>query len=174
MIVTAKLIYSQLTIIYGIDTVNEVIMECQIKPDSNAKPQFTQANSAAVSACGGFTFNLSSAKFDDIGNGLLSPAGSDFDYTSGNLSPRVLQALLTQSSDVTSDWRSSNPADDLLIDSGPTSGEPFAGAALKKSPEGVSSEVSLPAASWQSLPLLVLIAVLPAARKKLAKSRSRA
>jgi hypothetical protein len=31
MIVTAKLIYSQLTIIYGIDTVNEVIMECKIK-----------------------------------------------------------------------------------------------------------------------------------------------
>lgn len=124
----------------------------------------------------GFQFSLNgAARFDGVGNVFAPPFGTGVNYTSVQLN--ALRDLLTytgsQSNGATSNWGSSNPGDDLLIDAVPTGSEPFASFTLTESPQGVSSKVvPLPAAAWQSLPVLLLLGVVPVAKKKLAKSRA--
>jgi hypothetical protein len=180
--------------ITGVNSNQVLIIQNKSVTFSNGTPlgvTFTQVSSDAVpsiefatetignatgSTWTGFTFSLSgAATFDGISNVFAPPFGTGVNYTSVNLSSMhtLLSYSGSQSEGATSNWGSSNPGDDLLIDAIPTSGEPFASFTLEESPEGVSSKVvPLPAAAWESLPVLLLLGVIPAARKKLAKVRA--
>ena len=180
--------------ITGVNSNQVLVIENKSVTFSNGIPlgvTFTQVSSGAVSsvefatetignATGsdwtGFQFGLSgAATFDGIANVFAPPFGTGVNYSSVQLN--AMRNLLTytgsQSSGATSNWGSSNPGDDLLIDAVPTDTEPFASFTLTESPQGVSSKVvPLPAAAWQSLPVLLLLAVIPAARKALGKARA--
>jgi hypothetical protein len=180
--------------ISGVNGSQVLVIENKSVTFSNGIPlgvTFTQASPGAVSsvefatetignATGsdwtGFQFSLTgAATFDGIANVFAPPFGTGVNYSSVQLNAmrNLLSYTGSQSDGATSSWGSSNPGDDLLIDAVPTTGEPFASFTLTESPQGVSSKVvPLPAAAWQSLPVLLLLAVIPAARKTLSKTRA--
>jgi len=150
----------------------------QVSSDAVSSIEFATETigNATGSTWTGFQFSVSGdARFDGITNTFVPPFGTGVNYTTVNLSSlhTVLTYIGSQSDGATSDWGSTNPGDDLLIDALPTAGEPFASFTLTESPQGVSSKVvPLPAAAWQSLTGLAVLAVIPAARKKLSAVRA--
>ena len=109
------------------------------------------------SAFGGFQFILqnvgsASATFDGLGNVFAPPTGTGVDFTSVSLDSgkEVLTYTGTQASGTTSIWGSTNPGDDLLIDT--PAGSEFTLKEVAESGGGSpGSVVPLPSAAWQSL-----------------------
>ncbi|MGD0462533.1 MAG: hypothetical protein ABSB74_08595 [Tepidisphaeraceae bacterium] len=116
-----------------------------------------------------FAFSLSgSAAFDGISNVFVPPFGTGVNYTTVDLSiPRTLVTYTgSQLNGATSNWGSSNPGDDLLIDGNPAATDAFPSFSLDQSPQGFVSEViPAPLAAWQSLVALLALACVPALRR---------
>jgi len=123
-----------------------------------------------------FTYQLnpSTANFDGVGNVFAPPIGSGVNFISANLNPVTHDTLIytgTQSDGAKSIWGSSNPGDDLLIDTNASPVGPGETFTLLESPTEGGSQipgVPLPRSAWQCLALFGLMAIFAPATKKIA------
>lgn len=123
-----------------------------------------------------FTFSVAgSAVFDGVGNVFAPPFSSGVNYSSVtlNVNHNLLTYTGTQSNGATSNWGSSNPGDDLLIDVSttipaivtPSIAVPLANFSLDELPTAALQVVQIPSAAWLSLAGLVILGFRPLARK---------
>ncbi len=116
-----------------------------------------------------FKFALSgSATFDGISNVFAPPFGTGVNYTTVDLNaPRTMVTYTgSQLDGASSNWGSSNPGDDLLIDGNPALSDAFPGFTLDESPQGFVSEVvAAPLAAWQCLVALLALGLVPTLRR---------
>ncbi len=142
--------------------------------DADAAPSIEIATASIQNSTGfdwtGFEFSVTgSALFDGVGNVFVPPFSTGVNYTSVTLSPdhSLLTYTGTQSNGAAANWGSSNSGDDLLIDATPSSEAPFADFSLEESPVYVAAGpvVPTPLAAWLSLAGLLVVGLMPVARK---------
>lgn len=117
-----------------------------------------------------FAFTLSGnvASFDGISSIFAPPLSSGVNYDTADLNPARTSVTYTgsQLNGSTSNWGSTTPNDELLVDGNPTTGTPFTSFTMDESPQGFVSEVvSVPAAAWQCLAGLLALGFIPTVRK---------
>jgi hypothetical protein len=141
----------------------------------NAAPNIDFLGATILNSTGsnwtGFEFSLSGAAvFDGVGDIFVPPLSSGVNYSTAllNIDHNLLDYSGSQANGSTSTWGSSNPGDDLLIDTPAVPEDTYPSFSLSESPLGVSGgqTIPTPSAAWLSLAGLLTLAILPLARKR--------